>query len=130
MLDPERPIVNRLTADYSKAGLGPLPAFTQRAVLDPSRDEIVVLSGLMKEPSVQAATTVPLDGSSAAVAATSGSGTGAISGIVKSELWAFSLALKKWEKIEEQVGDESAVEPGAMDVDDDGETRLVARWPF
>jgi hypothetical protein len=128
LADPERPSLSCLTADYSKAGLGPLPAFTQRAVLDSSRDEIIVLSGLMKEPSTSTATTttatIPLEGSSGAVAAAA-SGTGGGGGIVKSELWAFSLATKKWDKIEEQVGDEAAVEPGAMDVDDDGETRWV-----
>lgn len=93
-------------------------------MLDPSRGEVVVLSGLMKEPAASASSTVPLEGSAAATASNGSSGGG---GIVKSELWAFSLATKKWDKIEEQVGDETAVDPGAMDVDDDGETRLVHR---
>lgn len=118
LANPDRPILSCLTPDYSKAGLGPLPAFTQRAVYDAARDEVVVLSGLMKEA---LASTAHLEG-------TAGANAGGGAGVVKSELWAFSLKERKWNKVEEQVGEDGvgpAADDGAMDVDEDGETRCV-----
>lgn len=104
--DPDRPTLSCLTHDYTRNG-GPLPAFTQRAVWDAAREEIVVLSGLMKET------------------LESGDEKKDLAGIVKSELWDFSLQGQKWKKVEEQGGDVGGGKSGDMDVDEESDLKFV-----